>query len=277
MRDANFKRDAAIRMLSGELIMLVDSDVVLPPDWLSRAVAALGDSGASCVTGGLKSIHDSFWGRYTDSTWIGPRPPASRSRTWLPVQISEYEGASRRLRPTLCSPASCISAARSTHHGRTVAMKTMSGSGVPPERGMRSSSVRNFSAGITIVAAYVHWRRSTGGPLGVAPTSSELIRIARLQNDGGGKWSSCPLQVSPPSLARLWCAPLVTVRVWLRSCLDAPLCRCPPGRALPQLGKFGLPGRRIRPWTGIHHQPRDELDPVRIHHYDPLCHSVFGS
>ena len=75
MRDANFKRDAAIRMLSGELIMLVDSDVVLPPDWLSRAVAALGDSGASCVTGGLKSIHDSFWGRYTDSTWIGAKTP----------------------------------------------------------------------------------------------------------------------------------------------------------------------------------------------------------
>lgn len=75
MRDANFKRDAAIRMLSGELIMLVDSDLVLPPDWLSRAAAALEDSGASCVTGGMKSIHDSFWGRYTDSTWIGAKTP----------------------------------------------------------------------------------------------------------------------------------------------------------------------------------------------------------
>jgi 4-amino-4-deoxy-L-arabinose transferase-like glycosyltransferase/putative flippase GtrA/GT2 family glycosyltransferase len=75
VRDANFKRDAAVRMTSGELVALVDSDIVLPPDWMSRAVAALKESGASCVTGGMKSLHDSFWGRYTDSTWIGAKTP----------------------------------------------------------------------------------------------------------------------------------------------------------------------------------------------------------
>jgi putative flippase GtrA/glycosyltransferase involved in cell wall biosynthesis len=75
LRDANFKRDAAIRKASGDLIALVDSDVVLPPDWISRAVATMEDSGESCVTGGLKSAHDSFWGRYTDSTWIGAKTP----------------------------------------------------------------------------------------------------------------------------------------------------------------------------------------------------------
>ena len=75
MRDANFKRDAAVRMSSGDVIALVDSDIELPHDWLSRAVAELEDSGASCVTGGMKSIHDSFWGRYTDSTWIGAKTP----------------------------------------------------------------------------------------------------------------------------------------------------------------------------------------------------------
>jgi Dolichyl-phosphate-mannose-protein mannosyltransferase len=53
----------------------MDSDVVLPPDWISRAVATMEDSGESCVTGGLKSAHDSFWGRYTDSTWIGAKTP----------------------------------------------------------------------------------------------------------------------------------------------------------------------------------------------------------
>ena len=42
MRDANFKRDAAVRMSSGDLIALVDSDIVLPPDWMSRAVATTG-------------------------------------------------------------------------------------------------------------------------------------------------------------------------------------------------------------------------------------------
>ncbi len=75
MRDANFKRDAAIRMASGDLIALMDSDIVLPRDWMTRAVAALVKSDASCVTGGMKSVHDSFWGRYTDSTWIGAKTP----------------------------------------------------------------------------------------------------------------------------------------------------------------------------------------------------------
>ena len=75
VRDANFKRDAAVRMTSGDLIALVDSDVVLQGDWLSRAVAELQGSGAACVAGGMKSFHDSFWGRYTDSTWIGAKTP----------------------------------------------------------------------------------------------------------------------------------------------------------------------------------------------------------
>ena len=75
VRDANYKRDAAIRGTSGDLIALVDSDMVLPRDWMSRAVAALAESGASCVAGGMKSVHDSFWGRYTDSTWIGAKTP----------------------------------------------------------------------------------------------------------------------------------------------------------------------------------------------------------
>ena len=63
VRDANFKRDAAIRSTSGDLIALVDSDIVLPRDWMSRAVTALVDSGSSCVAGGMKSVHRSFWGR----------------------------------------------------------------------------------------------------------------------------------------------------------------------------------------------------------------------
>jgi 4-amino-4-deoxy-L-arabinose transferase-like glycosyltransferase/putative flippase GtrA len=75
VRDANFKRDAAIRMASSQLIALVDSDIVLPYYWMSRAIAALQDSGVSCVAGGMRSVHDSFWGRYTDSTLIGAKTP----------------------------------------------------------------------------------------------------------------------------------------------------------------------------------------------------------
>jgi putative flippase GtrA/GT2 family glycosyltransferase len=80
VRDANFKRDAGIKLTGTELVALVDSDIVLPPDWLSTAVTSMQESGVSCVAGGMKSIHDSFWGRYTDNTVIGaktPRVPAS--------------------------------------------------------------------------------------------------------------------------------------------------------------------------------------------------------
>jgi glycosyltransferase involved in cell wall biosynthesis/putative flippase GtrA len=75
VRDANFKRDTAIKMTRGELVALVDSDIVLPPDWLSTAVTTLQETGVSCVAGGMRSIHDSFWGRYTDNTVIGAKTP----------------------------------------------------------------------------------------------------------------------------------------------------------------------------------------------------------
>ena len=75
VRDANYKRDAGIGQTSGDLIALVDSDMVLPADWLSQAVRALLRTGASCVAGGMRSIHDSFWGRYTDTTLIGAKTP----------------------------------------------------------------------------------------------------------------------------------------------------------------------------------------------------------
>ena len=75
LRDANYKRDAGIRLVSGELVALIDSDIELPPNWMSTAIAALESSGAECVAGGMKSVHDSFWGRFTDSTVIGAKTP----------------------------------------------------------------------------------------------------------------------------------------------------------------------------------------------------------
>lgn len=75
LRDANYKRNTGIRGATGDLVALVDSDIVLPPDWMSRAVTALEGSGASCVTGGMRSIHDTYWGRYTDSTRLGAKTP----------------------------------------------------------------------------------------------------------------------------------------------------------------------------------------------------------
>ena len=75
VRDANFKRHAGINMTEGDLIALVDSDIVLPGYWMTQAVEALEKGNVSCVAGGMKSIHDTFWGRFTDGTVIGAKTP----------------------------------------------------------------------------------------------------------------------------------------------------------------------------------------------------------
>ena len=75
LRDANYKRDFGIGKAANDLIVLVDSDIVLPRDWMSTAVSAMDDERVQCVTGGLKAMVDSFWGRYTDHTVIGAKTP----------------------------------------------------------------------------------------------------------------------------------------------------------------------------------------------------------
>jgi putative flippase GtrA len=75
VRDANFKRDYGIKRAAGDLVALLDSDMVLPREWMSKAYEALDESRASCVTGGMKSIRDDFWGRYTDHTFVGAKTP----------------------------------------------------------------------------------------------------------------------------------------------------------------------------------------------------------
>lgn len=73
--DPNVKRDRGIRHSNGQLVALVDSDIVMPRCWVSRAVASMYSSEVPCVAGGMKSIHDSFWGRYVDGTRLGAKTP----------------------------------------------------------------------------------------------------------------------------------------------------------------------------------------------------------
>ena len=63
IRDANFKRDLGIRQTSGDLVSLIDSDMVIPADWMSNAVRLLMENEVDCVAGVMRSIHDDFWGR----------------------------------------------------------------------------------------------------------------------------------------------------------------------------------------------------------------------
>jgi glycosyltransferase involved in cell wall biosynthesis len=74
-RDPNVKRHTGICKSRSELIALSDSDIVMPPWWLSRAVTLITERGVECVAGGMRSIHRSFWGRYVDYNRLGAKTP----------------------------------------------------------------------------------------------------------------------------------------------------------------------------------------------------------
>ena len=79
IRDANFKRDLGIRQTRGDLISLIDSDMVIPRDWMSRAVELLQRNDVDCVAGVMRSIRDDFWGRFVDGNRLGAKTPRATS------------------------------------------------------------------------------------------------------------------------------------------------------------------------------------------------------
>jgi 4-amino-4-deoxy-L-arabinose transferase-like glycosyltransferase/glycosyltransferase involved in cell wall biosynthesis/putative flippase GtrA len=95
-RDANYKRDFGIQQASGEVIALVDSDIVLPEYWLSCAVTDLRNNKADCVTGGMRSIHDTFWGRYVDCCRLSAKTPRGQGSF---IVTAENFGAGGRKPP----------------------------------------------------------------------------------------------------------------------------------------------------------------------------------
>ena len=72
------KRDKGIRKASGEVLALADSDIVMDPDWLSRAIPRLLAQGGGVVAGGMKRIHDTFWGRFVDRNVLAAKTPRVR-------------------------------------------------------------------------------------------------------------------------------------------------------------------------------------------------------
>ena len=79
IRDANFKRDLGIRQTSGVLVSLIDSDMVIPSDWMSNAVRLLMENEVDCVAGVMRSIHDDFWGRFVDGNRLGAKTPRAKA------------------------------------------------------------------------------------------------------------------------------------------------------------------------------------------------------
>lgn len=79
IRDANFKRDLGIRETVGDLVSLIDSDMVIPPDWMSSAVRLLMENEVDCVAGVMRSIRDDFWGRFVDGNRLGAKTPRAKA------------------------------------------------------------------------------------------------------------------------------------------------------------------------------------------------------
>jgi glycosyltransferase involved in cell wall biosynthesis/putative flippase GtrA len=73
-RDPNVKRDKGVRAASGDVIALADSDIVMDPGWLSRAVSLLGEQGGGLVGGGMRAIRPhKFWPRFVDRNTLAAK------------------------------------------------------------------------------------------------------------------------------------------------------------------------------------------------------------
>jgi glycosyltransferase involved in cell wall biosynthesis len=74
-REPNNKRDKGLRKARGEILALADSDIVMDPDWLSLAIPRLIALGGGVIARGVKTIHDTFWGRFVDRNVLAAKTP----------------------------------------------------------------------------------------------------------------------------------------------------------------------------------------------------------
>lgn len=72
-RDANAKRNVGLVVAEGEILVLTDSDMVLPVDWVEKGVKLLAISGHQIVAGGANSVSDSFLAGYVDRNMVGSK------------------------------------------------------------------------------------------------------------------------------------------------------------------------------------------------------------
>jgi len=94
-RDPNVKRDKGIRKACGEILALADSDIVMDRDWLSNAVTLLLNQGGGLVAGGMRSIHNTFWGRFVDRNILAAKTP----RLPRPYYVTTKNFGKRGYRP----------------------------------------------------------------------------------------------------------------------------------------------------------------------------------
>jgi GT2 family glycosyltransferase len=74
-REPANKRDVGLRKARGEVLALVDSDIAMDRDWLSRGVALLGEQKGGVVCGGMRAANDTFWSRFVDGNTLAAKTP----------------------------------------------------------------------------------------------------------------------------------------------------------------------------------------------------------
>jgi succinoglycan biosynthesis protein ExoA len=74
-REPSIKRDVGLRKARGQVLALVDSDIIMDPDWLSRSVDMLLAQGGGVVCGGMRAVETSFWGRFVDGNAVAAKTP----------------------------------------------------------------------------------------------------------------------------------------------------------------------------------------------------------
>lgn len=100
-RDPNAKRDAGISKATGDILALVDSDIVMDPGWLSTAAVMLLAQGSGLVAGGMRSIHDTFWGRFVDRNVLAAKTP----RLPQPYHVTAQNFGRRGYKPPVTANA----------------------------------------------------------------------------------------------------------------------------------------------------------------------------
>jgi hypothetical protein len=100
-RDPNVKRDRGIRHAAGEILALADSDIVMEPGWLSAAVGLLRGQDSGLVAGGMRSVHDTFWGRFVDRNALAAKTP----RIPQPYPVTAANFGKRGFKPPVTANA----------------------------------------------------------------------------------------------------------------------------------------------------------------------------
>ncbi len=74
-REPAIKRDVGLRKASGQILALVDSDIVMDRDWLSRGVGLLAGQQGGVVCGGMRAVSNTFWSRFVDGNTLAAKTP----------------------------------------------------------------------------------------------------------------------------------------------------------------------------------------------------------